>query len=195
MLIDIVYPPLGARSIGLHVALPVGSALVVAHSSDHTEKMSVVMSTSMSNPSNVHLKCFPPTLSFVYSCGNTTAGRGDHILSLPSTRQGTVGGSPKTDTPVSVGAIKWMPRGEITVMISLLRACHAFAWCCNDAVHVICAQVYPRPGFAIKTKVVDTGVKVFVNVCQHERIGESGMAKKLDKDGLEVQVASSLALS
>lgn len=51
------------------------------------------------------------------------------------------------------------------------------------------AQVYPRPGFAIKTKVLETGVKVFVNVCQHERIGESGMAKKLDKDGLEVQAA------
>lgn len=41
----------------------------------------------------------------------------------------------------------------------------------------------------IKTKVVDTGVKVFVNVCQHERIGESGMTKKLDKDGKEVQAA------
>lgn len=41
----------------------------------------------------------------------------------------------------------------------------------------------------IKTKVLDTGVKVFVNVCQHERIGESGMAKKLDDDGLEVSLA------
>lgn len=38
----------------------------------------------------------------------------------------------------------------------------------------------------LKTKLVDKGMKVFVNVCQHERIGESGMVKKLDKDGQEV---------
>lgn len=30
-------------------------------------------------------------------------------------------------------------------------------------------------------------MKVFVNVCQHERIGESGMTKKLDKEGQEVR--------
>lgn len=48
------------------------------------------------------------------------------------------------------------------------------------------AQISPRPGFVLKTKLVDKGMKVFVNVCQHERIGESGMVKKLDKDGQEV---------
>lgn len=35
-------------------------------------------------------------------------------------------------------------------------------------------------------------MKVFVNVCQHERIGESSMVKKLDKDGQEVGTACSL---
>lgn len=39
----------------------------------------------------------------------------------------------------------------------------------------------------IKTKLLDTAMKVFVNVCQHERIGESGIMKKLDKDGAEVR--------
>lgn len=53
-------------------------------------------------------------------------------------------------------------------------------WC---SVH---AQISPRPGFVIKTKLVDKGMKVFVNVCQHERIGESAMVKKLDKEGQEV---------
>ena len=33
---------------------------------------------------------------------------------------------------------------------------------------------------------------MFVNVCQHERIGESSMVKKLDKDGQEVGTACSL---
>ncbi|CAM9412778.1 unnamed protein product [Ectocarpus sp. 12 AP-2014] len=47
--------------------------------------------------------------------------------------------------------------------------------------------ISPRPGFVIKTKLVDTGIKVFVNVCQHERIGESSMVKKLDKEGQEVE--------
>ncbi|CAM9469615.1 unnamed protein product [Ectocarpus fasciculatus] len=47
--------------------------------------------------------------------------------------------------------------------------------------------ISPRPGFVIKTKLVDKGMKVFVNVCQHERIGESGMVKKLDKEGKEVE--------
>lgn len=47
-------------------------------------------------------------------------------------------------------------------------------------------QISPKPGFVIKTKLLDTGMKVFVNVCQHERIGESSMVKKLDKDGQEV---------
>ena len=49
------------------------------------------------------------------------------------------------------------------------------------------AQISPRPGFVLKTKLVDKGMKVFVNVCQHERIGESGMVKKLDTDGQEVR--------
>ncbi|CAN0558057.1 unnamed protein product, partial [Ectocarpus sp. 8 AP-2014] len=49
-------------------------------------------------------------------------------------------------------------------------------------------QISPRPGFVIKTKLVDKGMKVFVNVCQHERIGESSMVKKLDKEGQEVGV-------
>lgn len=48
-------------------------------------------------------------------------------------------------------------------------------------------QISPKPGFVVKTKLVDTGMKVFVNVCQHERIGESNMVKKLDKDGQEVR--------
>lgn len=47
-------------------------------------------------------------------------------------------------------------------------------------------QISPRPGFVLKTKLIDTGMKVFVNVCQHERIGESSMVKKLDKEGQEV---------
>ncbi|CAM9119874.1 unnamed protein product [Ectocarpus sp. 6 AP-2014] len=47
--------------------------------------------------------------------------------------------------------------------------------------------ISPRPGFVIKTKLVDKGMKVFVNVCQHERIGESSMVKKLDKEGQEVE--------
>eukprot|EP00903_Cladosiphon_okamuranus_P022389 g20592.t1 len=47
--------------------------------------------------------------------------------------------------------------------------------------------ISPRPGFVLKTKLVDKGLKVFVNVCQHERIGESGMVKKLDKEGEEVE--------
>ncbi|CAN0354244.1 unnamed protein product, partial [Ectocarpus sp. 13 AM-2016] len=46
--------------------------------------------------------------------------------------------------------------------------------------------ISPRPGFVIKTKLVDTSMKVFVNVCQHERIGESSMVKKLNKEGQEV---------
>lgn len=55
-----------------------------------------------------------------------------------------------------------------------------------------CAQISPRPGFVIKTKLVETGMKVFVNVCQHERIGESGLMKKLDKEGQEVRQAATL---
>ncbi|CAM9230130.1 unnamed protein product [Scytosiphon promiscuus] len=47
--------------------------------------------------------------------------------------------------------------------------------------------ISPKPGFVIKTKLLETGMKVFVNVCQHERIGESGMMKKLDKEGQEVE--------
>lgn len=35
-------------------------------------------------------------------------------------------------------------------------------------------------------------MKVFVNVCQHERIGESGMVKKLDKDGQEVMPCAAM---
>lgn len=48
-------------------------------------------------------------------------------------------------------------------------------------------QISPRSGFVIKTKLVGAGMKVFLNVCQHERIGEAGMMKKLDKDGNEVR--------
>lgn len=48
------------------------------------------------------------------------------------------------------------------------------------------AQISPRPGFVLKTKVLESGVKVFINVCQHERIGESGLRKKLDDTGKEV---------
>lgn len=44
----------------------------------------------------------------------------------------------------------------------------------------------------IKTKLLDTSMKVFVNVCQHERISESGMIKRLDKDGVEVRVVEQM---
>ncbi|CAM9439131.1 unnamed protein product, partial [Hapterophycus canaliculatus] len=47
--------------------------------------------------------------------------------------------------------------------------------------------ISPKPGFVIKTKLLQAGMKVFVNVCHHERIGESGMMKKLDKEGHEVE--------
>lgn len=57
----------------------------------------------------------------------------------------------------------------------------------NFAIRTDVLQISPKPGFVVKTKLVDTGMKVFVNVCQHERIGESNMVKKLDKDGQEVR--------
>lgn len=47
-------------------------------------------------------------------------------------------------------------------------------------------QISPEAGFVIKTRSMKDSVKVFVNVCQHERIGDSGFVKKLDKDGNEV---------
>lgn len=49
------------------------------------------------------------------------------------------------------------------------------------------AQISPRPGFVVKTKLIGSGMKVFINVCQHELIGESGMVKKLDDNGDEVR--------
>lgn len=53
-------------------------------------------------------------------------------------------------------------------------------------------QISPEPGFVIKTRSMEDGVKVFVNVCRHERIGDSGFVKKLDKDGNEVRCSSVL---
>lgn len=47
-------------------------------------------------------------------------------------------------------------------------------------------QISPEPGFVMKTRSMEDSVKVFVNVCQHERVGDSGFVKKLDKDGNEV---------
>ncbi|CAM9583386.1 unnamed protein product [Ascophyllum nodosum] len=47
--------------------------------------------------------------------------------------------------------------------------------------------ISPKPGFVIKTRLLDEGIKVFVNVCHHERIGDSGLVKKLDRDGNEVE--------
>lgn len=44
----------------------------------------------------------------------------------------------------------------------------------------------------IKTKLLDTGMKVFLNVCQHEQIGESSMMNRLDQDGKEVRGAFEL---
>lgn len=40
----------------------------------------------------------------------------------------------------------------------------------------------------IKTRLLESGVKVFINVCQHEQIGESGLVKKLDEHGDEVSL-------
>ncbi|CAM9957127.1 unnamed protein product [Sphacelaria rigidula] len=48
-------------------------------------------------------------------------------------------------------------------------------------------MISPRPGFVIKSKVMESGIKVFVNICQHERIGKCEMVKKLDNDGNEVR--------
>lgn len=55
-----------------------------------------------------------------------------------------------------------------------------------DLFRVLTIQISPRPGFVIKSKVVESGIKVFINICQHERIGKSEMIKKLDQEGNEV---------
>lgn len=56
------------------------------------------------------------------------------------------------------------------------------------------SQIYPEPGFVIKTKLVDTGMKTFVNICHHACISESGMVKKLDDEGKEVSCVGPDAL-
>ncbi|KAG5191624.1 pre-RNA processing PIH1/Nop17-domain-containing protein [Tribonema minus] len=50
-------------------------------------------------------------------------------------------------------------------------------------------KMTPDPGFVVKTKELDTGCKVFLNVCSSDLIGVPGPCKRLDEDtGEEVEV-------
>ena len=40
-------------------------------------------------------------------------------------------------------------------------------------------------GFVIKTKVIESGMKVFINVCQSDLINKPSNRKQLDENGLE----------
>eukprot|EP00957_Ditylum_brightwellii_P155481 11835084-Ditylum_brightwellii.AAC.1 len=57
-------------------------------------------------------------------------------------------------------------------------------------------EIKPTPGFVIKTKTTNHSstsstptdpVKLFINVCTHEKIDAPGAKKKLDETGAEVE--------
>ena len=59
-----------------------------------------------------------------------------------------------------------------------------------DSTHCIQHKgvtITPEPGFAIKTKVLPAGVKLFINICTHEEIEAPSLKKKLNDDGESVE--------
>ncbi len=52
-------------------------------------------------------------------------------------------------------------------------------------------NITPTAGFVVKTKnMVDSdenGMKIFINICQHDELGLPGMKKKIDENGEEVE--------
>ena len=47
--------------------------------------------------------------------------------------------------------------------------------------------ITPEAGFAIKTKALLAGSKVFINLCTHEEIEAPSLKKKLNDDGESVE--------
>lgn len=47
--------------------------------------------------------------------------------------------------------------------------------------------ITPEPGFVVKTKMLSTDAKIFINLCTHEEIEKPGLKKKLGDDGQPVE--------
>ena len=48
-------------------------------------------------------------------------------------------------------------------------------------------EIHPNPGFTLKTVLLNTPKKIFINICSHEAISEPGLKKKLNDKNEEVE--------